>query len=223
MNPISNISNISNQQQINTRTLQNQPMIGAIPGHKPLINTSVESNIMIEPTNPMANMNINIPNNPIPNNPMSKMNANTDINEENKVKLHTNPILKTNTEEDQITNILSDFIKNNNLSREEQKHFYDELKKINKKLPLDKKVVISFEKNNFKFQVLDVLDKDSSKNFALQTQSSSSSSRSSSSSNYSPEIKTYNFDKNMWYISLSSIILTFLIIILLVVKWKESQ
>ena len=219
MNPISNISNISNQQQINTRTLQNQPMIGAIPGHKPLINTSASRNIMIDPTNQMANMNINIPvsNNSIPNNPMSKMNANTDTNEENKVKLHTNPILKTNTEEDQIKNILSDFIKNNNLSREEQKHFYDELKKINKKLPLDKKVVISFEKNNFKFQVLDVLDKDSSKNSALQTQSSSSSS------NYSPEIKTYNFDKNMWYISLSSIILTFLIIILLVLKWKDSQ
>jgi hypothetical protein len=123
---------------------------------------------------------------------------------------------KINTEEDKITNILNDFIKNNNLSQEEQKIFYDELNKINNKLPTNKKVVISFEKNNFKFQVLDIAEKVSSEKINLKASVTTNL-------NSSPEIKTYNFDKNMWYISLSSIILTFLIMILLILKWKEVK
>jgi hypothetical protein len=204
-------------------------MIGTIPGHKPLINIPVSKNSMVLPTNsiiPPTNsilmMNITVPNDstptmniPIPNNSMPIIKTNIETNEKNEVHHRINPILKTSIEEEQITNMLNDFIKNNNLSLEEQKHFYDELKKINKNLPENKKVVISFEKNNFKFQVLDILDKNLSTESVLKAQSSSL--------NHSPEIKTYNFDKNMWYISLSSIILTFLIIILLVLKWKESQ
>jgi len=268
---------ISNQQYINNQTITEEPMIGTIPGHKPLINIPVEKNSMVLPTNSnsmvlptnsnsmvlatnsnsmvlptnsnsmvlstnsiipptnsilmmnitvpnesMSTMNITVPNDSIPtmnitipNDSIPMIKTNTETNEKNEVQQRINPILKTSMEEEQITNMLNDFIKNNNLSLEEQKHFYDELKKINKNLPQNKKVVISFEKNNFKFQVLDVTDKNLSKESVLKAQSSSL--------NHSPEIKTYNFDKNMWYISLSSIILTFLIIILLVLKWKESQ
>ena len=36
-------------------------------------------------------------------------------------------------------------------------------------------------------------------------------------------INTYDFSKNLWYISLSSIILTFLIIVILVLKWKDKN
>jgi hypothetical protein len=36
-------------------------------------------------------------------------------------------------------------------------------------------------------------------------------------------VTTYNFNKNLWYISLSSTVLTFLIIILLVLKWKDND
>jgi hypothetical protein len=159
----------------------------------PIINTSLP---MMNTSLPMMNTSL-----PIINTTLPMMNT---TNEENKI----------NTEEDKIKNILNDFIKNNNLSYEEQKIFYDELKKINNKLPANKKVVISFEKNNFKFQVLDIVDKLSNEKINLKVSNATNP-------NDNLEIKTYNFDKNMWYILLSSIILTFLITAMLIIKWKE--
>lgn len=236
MNPTSNMSN----QQIDTKFLQNNHLllnatmqnnkqtIENIPGYIALKNTPMPNNLILAPNNSMLTMNTSIPPNSMPiinvsisNESLPIIKADIETIEETMRNRYEKPILKTNTEEDQIINILNDFIKNNNLSQEEQKDFYDELKKINKNLPLDKKVIISFEKNIFKFQVLDIPDKNLSKNTAQVPPLISPIP--SSLQNPSLNIKMYNFDKNMRYISLSSIILTFLIIILLVLKWNESQ
>ena len=39
----------------------------------------------------------------------------------------------------------------------------------------------------------------------------------------SREVSTYNFDTNIWYMTLSSIVLTILIIVLLSIKWKDNK
>ena len=115
---------------------------------------------------------------------------------------------------DKITKLLDDFIKKNNLSIEEQKYFYNELTKINNKLPANKKVVISFEKNKFKIQVSD------SKMEQIDEIKSSYKNQNQESSR---EVSTYNFDTNIWYMTLSSIVLTILIIVLLSIKWKDNK
>jgi len=114
---------------------------------------------------------------------------------------------------DEITKLLNDFIKNNNLTAEEEKDFHGELKKINSILPHDKKIVISFEKNKFKIQILDNKTERGEEQKILKKINQENI----------PEVTTYNFDTNIWYISLSSVVLTFLIIVMLLIKWKESS
>jgi hypothetical protein len=125
-------------------------------------------------------------------------------------KREAEQITNIGREGEKITNLLNNFIKTNNLSQEDQQKFYDELKKINSNLPSDKKIILSLEKNNLKFQVVNA----GSDNTQLD-------SRQESNTESSPEIKTHDFNRNMWYISLFSTILTFLVIILLVIKWKD--
>ena len=123
--------------------------------------------------------------------------------------------INTNIKEekmDEITKLLNDFIKNNNLSLEEQTEFRNELKKINNILPPNKKIVISFEKNKFNIQILDSGAEQKLKVGLLKNEQDQENI---------PEVTTYDFDTNLWYISLSSIVLTFLIIVMLVIKWKD--
>ena len=115
---------------------------------------------------------------------------------------------------DETTKLLNNFIKNNNLSLEEQRDLQNELKKINNILPSDKKIVISFEKNKFKIQILD--------SGTEQIEKIKLPYKKQNQENI-PEVTTYNFNTNLWYISLSSVVLTFLIIVLLLIKWKDSS
>ena len=209
----------NNQQSPMMGNNQQSPMMGNNQ-HSPMMGNN-QQNSMMENNQQSPMMGNNQQNLMMGNNQQSPMMGNGLVNNRfllNKYKNENEQIYINSSggKMDEITKLLDDFIKKNNLSIEEQKYFYNELTKINKKLPANKKVVISFEKNKFKIQVSD------SKMEQIDEIKSSYKNQNQYQES-SQEVSTYNFGTNIWYITLSSVVLTILIIVLLLINWKDNK
>jgi hypothetical protein len=128
--------------------------------------------------------------------------------------------LEENGKISEITNLLNDLIKNNCTKLEEQNNFINDLKKINTTLSENKKIIISLEKNKLKIDILDnILENSFYK--SPEQKNKKESLDNQQNLEMMPEVTNYDFNSNLWYISVSSVILAILIILLLYSKWKD--